>query len=56
LQTTARYLHLTAPQLGRTPGLLEGLPTVADASSSSSASSAVIEPVAPPPPETPPPY
>jgi integrase len=26
LQTTARYLHLTAPQLARTPGLLEGLP------------------------------
>jgi site-specific recombinase XerD len=26
LQTTARYLHLTAPQLARTPGLLESLP------------------------------
>jgi site-specific recombinase XerD len=29
LQTTARYLHLTAPQLARTPGLLESLPAVA---------------------------
>jgi integrase/recombinase XerD len=38
LQTTARYLHLTAPQLARTPGLLEGLP-------------AVPEPAAAPPPE-----
>jgi integrase/recombinase XerD len=28
LQTTARYVHLTAPQLARTPGLLEGLPSV----------------------------
>jgi hypothetical protein len=26
LQTTARYLHLTAPRLAQTPGLLESLP------------------------------
>jgi integrase/recombinase XerD len=29
LQTTARYIHLTAPRLGQTPGLLEGLPAAA---------------------------
>jgi site-specific recombinase XerD len=50
LQTTARYLHLTPAQLGRTPGLPEGLPSVADPPPSSPAA-VVIEPVAPPPPE-----
>jgi hypothetical protein len=41
LQTTARYLHLTAPQLARTPGLLESLPATA--------APAVTAPAAPPP-------
>jgi site-specific recombinase XerD len=38
LQTTARYIHLTAPRLAQTPGLLEGLPPLPPAA-------------APPPPE-----
>jgi site-specific recombinase XerD len=53
LQTTARYLHLTAPQLGRTPGLLEGLPTLPQAPALDVPLQA-LEPVVPPPPEVPP--
>lgn len=59
LQTTARYVHLTAPQLARTPGLLEGLPAVATAPTEPAATPplAVIVPVVPALPETPaPPY
>ena len=60
LQTTARYLHLTAPQLGRTPGLLEGLPTVPSAPAAGEPAvvpPAVIAPVVPAAPATPaPPY
>ena len=48
LQTTARYLHLTAPQLGQTPGLLEQLPAWAQPSPGA-AGAAVIEPVVPAP-------
>jgi site-specific recombinase XerD len=40
LQTTARYIHLTAPRLAQTPGLLESLPAA---------------PATPAPPPTPPP-
>ncbi len=55
LQTTARYVHLTASQLARTPGLLEGLPAV-PTEPAAVPPRAVIAPV-PPPPETPaPPY
>jgi integrase/recombinase XerD len=59
LQTTARYLHLTVPQLARTPGLLELLPAVPAAPTEPALAPplAVIDPVVPPPPETPaPPY
>jgi integrase/recombinase XerD len=50
LQTTARYVHLTDPQLARTPGLLEGLPEVPAAASEETAPAAeAIVPVAPPP-------
>jgi integrase/recombinase XerD len=45
LQTTARYLHLSAPQLGRTPGLLEALPAVAPAAA---VPPQVLDPVVPP--------
>jgi hypothetical protein len=41
LQTTARYLHMTAPRLAGLPGLLEGLP----------AAPTPAEPVAATPPE-----
>jgi integrase/recombinase XerD len=52
LQTTARYLHLTTPQLGRTPGLLESLPAIPDA-----ATQEQIGPIVPAPPPMPtPPY
>jgi site-specific recombinase XerD len=54
LQTTARYLHLTAPQLARTPGLLEGLPAVASEPAALAAEApALIEPEVPPPPVPP---
>jgi site-specific recombinase XerD len=56
LQTTARYVHLTASQLARTPGLLEGLPAV-PTEPAAVPPLAVIAPGVPPPPETPaPPY
>ena len=58
LQTTARYLHLTAPQLARLPGLLEGLPTLATAAAAEEPVVApeLIAPVVPapaPPPAAP---
>jgi site-specific recombinase XerD len=59
LQTTARYVHLTVPQLARTPGLLEGLPAVPTVPTEPATVPplAVIAPVVPAPPETPaPPY
>jgi site-specific recombinase XerD len=57
LQTTARYLHLTAPQLARTPGLLEGLPAVTSTPPAPPPPPEVFAPVAPPlPPPPPPPY
>jgi integrase/recombinase XerD len=52
LQTTARYVHLTAPQLARTPGLLEGLPAV-PTEPAAAPPLAVIVPVVPLPPATP---
>ena len=56
LQTTARYVHLTAPQLARTPGLLEGLPAL-PTEPAAVPPLAVIAPVVPAPPATPaPPY
>lgn len=57
LQTTARYVHLTDPQLARTPGLLEGLPaaTVPAVPAEEPLPVEVIEPVVPPPPEPEPP-
>ncbi|HEV8178373.1 MAG TPA: site-specific integrase [Gemmatimonadales bacterium] len=56
LQTTARYLHLTTPQLGRTPGLLEGLPTVPGGSMTPEEIVPVVPVVPAPPPPPPPPY
>jgi site-specific recombinase XerD len=67
LDTTARYLHLSAPHAAGLPGLLEGLPAVppgAEAGPPPEAlgpvappAPAVFDPVAPPPPEEPaPPY
>jgi integrase/recombinase XerD len=53
LQTTARYLHLTAPQLARTPGLLEGLPAATSTPPEPPPPPQVFAPVVPPP-ETPP--
>jgi integrase/recombinase XerD len=53
LQTTARYVHLTDPQLARTPGLLEGLPTVSTPADEPPPSVEAIEPVVPPPPPPP---
>jgi site-specific recombinase XerD len=55
MQTTARYLHLTAPQLARTPGLLEGLPAVTSTPPAPPPPPEVFAPVAPPLPPTPPP-
>lgn len=49
LQTTARYVHLTDPQLMRTPGLLEGLPTVSAPVAEPPPPVEAIEPVVPPP-------
>jgi site-specific recombinase XerD len=48
LQTTARYLHLTVPQLGRTVGLLEQLPALAQPEPTA-AVAGVIDPVVPAP-------
>jgi site-specific recombinase XerD len=48
LQTTARYLHVTATRLRQTPGLLEQLPVPAQPSPEA-ASTAVIELVVPTP-------
>ena len=49
LHTTARYIHLTAPRLAQTPGLLESLP--ADPGAAAAPPPEAIAPVAPPPPE-----
>ncbi len=46
LQTTARYLHLTAPRLAQTPGLLESLPATGEAPLAEPPPT-VIEPVVP---------
>jgi site-specific recombinase XerD len=46
LQTTARYLHVTVPQLGRAGGLLEQVPVRA-LPAPSAAVAGVIEPVVP---------
>jgi len=46
LQTTARYLHLTAPRLAQTPGLLESLPATGEAPPAALPPT-VIEPVVP---------
>jgi site-specific recombinase XerD len=60
LQTTARYVHLTVPQLARTPGLLESLPAVEPAAAEPAAAeppptepAAVIVPALPPRPAPP---
>jgi len=50
LQTTARYLHLSAPQPGRLPGLLEGLPAGPQEAETALPLEA-LGPVVPPPPE-----
>jgi site-specific recombinase XerD len=50
LQTTARYTHVTAPHLARTPGLLEGLPAAAV---EPAAPVEAIAPVVPAPPTPP---
>jgi hypothetical protein len=47
LQTTARYIHLTAPRLAQTPGLLESLPVVAADPPSVVPPPEVIAPVVP---------
>ena len=51
LQTTARYVHMTVPHLAQTPGLLEGLPAVAEPTPAAPAEA--IAPVVPPPPQPP---
>ena len=62
LQTTARYVHLTAPHLARTPGLLEGLPAATSTPPEPPPPPQVFTPVVPPPepapqpPPEPPPY
>ena len=50
LQTTARYIHLTASRLAQTPGLLEGLPA---APAAVALPPEAIAPVVPPPPAPP---
>jgi integrase/recombinase XerD len=52
LQTTAQYIHLSAPRLGQTPGLLEGLPG-ATTPAPPAGPPGVIDPVVPTPPEPP---
>src|SRR5204862_86404 len=49
LQTTARYLHLTAPRLAQTPGLLESLPATGATppAESPTPTPTVIDPVVP---------
>jgi integrase/recombinase XerD len=52
LQTTARYVHVTAPRLAGLPGLLEGLPSAATAEAATSEATAaktlaVLTPVVP---------
>jgi len=56
LQTTARYIHLTAPRLAQTPGLLEGLPALATLPAEPVPAEAItpVIPPPPPPPEPPP--
>jgi integrase/recombinase XerD len=49
LQTTARYTHVTAPLLGRLPGLLEGLPEPPAVPAPAAEAVAVIAPVVPVP-------
>jgi integrase len=49
LQTTARYVHLTAPHLARTPGLLEGLPAATSTPPEPPPPPPVFTPVVPPP-------
>jgi len=53
LQTTARYLHLTAPRLAGLPGLLEGLPAAPAATVAVAAPPQAIAPVVPAPPAPP---
>jgi integrase len=56
LQTTARYLHLTAPPLARTPGLLEGLPAATAPAATAAAAApppSAIVPVVPAAPAAP---
>jgi site-specific recombinase XerD len=54
LQTTARYVHLTAPHLAQTPGLLEGLPVPPAPVPVEPVLSEPITPVVPAPPAPPP--
>jgi integrase/recombinase XerD len=49
LQTTARYLHMTAPRLAGLPGLLEGLPAAAVATVAVAAPPEAIAPEVPAP-------
>jgi integrase/recombinase XerD len=53
LQTTARYLHLTAPRLAQTPGLLEQLPELVVEPAPPAPAAEVLAPVVPEPPEPP---
>jgi hypothetical protein len=55
LQTTARYIHLTAPRLGQTPGLLESLPAAVPPPPPTPPPEAIapIAPVPPAPPDPP---